>query len=35
MTASARISEVLLDESGKVSGVVVDVGGFLGIGTHP
>jgi sporulation protein YlmC with PRC-barrel domain len=30
-----EISEVLLDESGKVSGVVVDVGGFLGIGTHP
>ena len=30
-----EISEVLLDGSGKVSGVVVDVGGFLGIGTHP
>jgi sporulation protein YlmC with PRC-barrel domain len=30
-----KISEVLLDQSGKVSGVVVDVGGFLGIGTHP
>jgi sporulation protein YlmC with PRC-barrel domain len=30
-----KISEVLLDNSGKVSGVVVDVGGFLGIGTHP
>jgi sporulation protein YlmC with PRC-barrel domain len=30
-----EISEVLLDDSGKVSGVVVDVGGFLGIGTHP
>jgi sporulation protein YlmC with PRC-barrel domain len=30
-----EISEVLLDNSGKVSGVVVDVGGFLGIGTHP
>jgi sporulation protein YlmC with PRC-barrel domain len=30
-----EIGEVLLDESGKVSGVVVDVGGFLGIGTHP
>jgi sporulation protein YlmC with PRC-barrel domain len=30
-----KISEVLLDKSGKVSGVVVDVGGFLGIGTHP
>jgi sporulation protein YlmC with PRC-barrel domain len=30
-----EISEVLLDESGKVAGVIVDVGGFLGIGTHP
>jgi sporulation protein YlmC with PRC-barrel domain len=30
-----KISEVLLDRSGRVSGVVVDVGGFLGIGTHP
>jgi len=30
-----EIGEVLLDESGKVSGVLVDVGGFLGIGTHP
>jgi len=30
-----KVSEVLLDQSGKVSGVVVDVGGFLGIGTHP
>jgi len=30
-----KIGEVLLDQSGKVSGVVVDVGGFLGIGTHP
>jgi sporulation protein YlmC with PRC-barrel domain len=30
-----EISEVLLDNGGKVSGVVVDVGGFLGIGTHP
>jgi sporulation protein YlmC with PRC-barrel domain len=30
-----KVSEVLLDKSGKVSGVVVDVGGFLGIGTHP
>jgi sporulation protein YlmC with PRC-barrel domain len=30
-----EIGEVLLDASGKVSGVVVDVGGFLGIGTHP
>jgi sporulation protein YlmC with PRC-barrel domain len=30
-----KVSEVLLDKSGKVSGVVVDVGGFLGIGAHP
>jgi sporulation protein YlmC with PRC-barrel domain len=30
-----KISEVLIDESGKASGVVVDVGGFLGMGTHP
>lgn len=30
-----EIGEVLLDDSGKVSGVIVDVGGFLGIGTHP
>jgi sporulation protein YlmC with PRC-barrel domain len=30
-----KISEVLLDRSGKVAGVVVDVGGLLGIGTHP
>lgn len=29
------IGEVVLDKSGKVDGVVVDVGGFLGIGTHP
>jgi len=30
-----KIGEVLLDPSGKIAGVVVDVGGFLGIGTHP
>jgi len=30
-----EIGEVLLDDSGQVSGVVVDVGGFLGIGSHP
>lgn len=29
------IGEVVLDKSGKVEGVVVDVGGFLGIATHP
>jgi len=33
--AIGEIGEVLLDESGKISGVVVDVGGFLGIATHP
>jgi sporulation protein YlmC with PRC-barrel domain len=30
-----KISEVLLDRSGRIAGVVVDVGGFLGIGAHP
>jgi sporulation protein YlmC with PRC-barrel domain len=29
------IGEVVLDKSGEVQGVVVDVGGFLGIATHP
>lgn len=29
------IGEVVLDKDGKVQGVVVDVGGFLGIATHP
>jgi sporulation protein YlmC with PRC-barrel domain len=28
------ISEILLDKSGKVEGVVVGVGGFLGVGRH-
>jgi sporulation protein YlmC with PRC-barrel domain len=28
------ISEVLLDKSGKVDGVVISVGGFLGMGQH-
>ena len=28
------ISEVLLDATGKVTGVVIGVGGFLGIGQH-
>jgi sporulation protein YlmC with PRC-barrel domain len=28
------ISEVLLDKSGKVDGVVIGVGGFLGMGQH-
>src|SRR5215204_2552236 len=29
-----NISEILLDTSGKVSGVIIGVGGFLGIGQH-
>jgi sporulation protein YlmC with PRC-barrel domain len=29
------IGEVVLDKEGQVQGVVVDVGGFLGIATHP
>jgi len=29
------IGEVVLNKDGKVEGVVVDVGGFLGIATHP
>jgi sporulation protein YlmC with PRC-barrel domain len=29
------IGEVVLDKDGKAEGVVVDVGGFLGIATHP
>ena len=28
------ISEILLDKSGKVNGVVIGVGGFLGMGKH-
>jgi sporulation protein YlmC with PRC-barrel domain len=28
------ISEVLLDKSGKVDGVIIGVGGFLGLGSH-
>ena len=28
------ISEVLLDKSGKVDGVIIGVGGFLGMGQH-
>lgn len=30
-----EVGEVVLAEGGKVQGVVVDVGGFLGIGAHP
>ncbi|WP_119304027.1 PRC-barrel domain-containing protein [Dongia deserti] len=29
------IGEVVIDKSGQIEGVVVDVGGFLGLGTHP
>jgi sporulation protein YlmC with PRC-barrel domain len=29
-----NISEILLDKSGKVEGVVIGVGGFLGMGQH-
>ena len=28
------ISEVLMDQSGRVSGVIIGVGGFLGMGQH-
>src|SRR5258707_12414461 len=28
------ISEILIDKSGKVAGVVIGVGGFLGMGEH-
>ena len=28
------INEILLDKSGKVEGVVIGVGGFLGMGEH-
>ena len=30
-----KVGEVLLTSSGSVQGVIVDVGGFLGIGAHP
>jgi sporulation protein YlmC with PRC-barrel domain len=30
-----KIGELVMGSDGKVSGVVVDVGGFLGIATHP
>lgn len=30
-----EISEVILKQDGSVNGVVVDVGGFLGLGDHP
>jgi len=28
------ISEILMDKSGKVDGVVIGIGGFLGVGRH-
>jgi sporulation protein YlmC with PRC-barrel domain len=30
-----KVGELVMGSDGKVSGVVVDVGGFLGIGAHP
>jgi hypothetical protein len=30
-----KVSEVLLNNNGQAEGVVVDVGGILGVGTHP
>jgi sporulation protein YlmC with PRC-barrel domain len=30
-----KVGEVVLEKDGNVEGVVVDVGGFLGIGVHP
>jgi sporulation protein YlmC with PRC-barrel domain len=30
-----EIGEIVLDKEGKAEGIVVDVGGFLGIATHP
>lgn len=30
-----RVGQVLVEPDGKVSGAVVDVGGFLGIGARP
>jgi len=30
-----EIGEVILGDGGKVQGVIVDVGGFLGVGEHP
>ncbi|HVT51744.1 MAG TPA: PRC-barrel domain-containing protein [Dongiaceae bacterium] len=30
-----KIGELIMDGNGQVSGAVVDVGGFLGIATHP
>jgi sporulation protein YlmC with PRC-barrel domain len=30
-----EIDEIVLTEDGNIQGIVIDVGGFLGIGTHP
>ncbi|MDY0884838.1 PRC-barrel domain-containing protein [Dongia soli] len=30
-----KVSEVLMGENGRAEGVVVDVGGILGVGSHP
>lgn len=30
-----EIGEIVIDDGGQVQGVVVDVGGFLGVGEHP
>ena len=30
-----KVSEVLMSDSGQAEGVVVDVGGILGVGSHP
>jgi len=34
-TSIGEISEVILKTDGSINGLVVDVGGFLGIGEHP
>lgn len=34
-TSIGEISEVILKSNGSIDGVVVDVGGFLGVGEHP
>jgi len=30
-----KVTDLLIDETGKIAGVVVDVGGFLGVGAKP
>ena len=34
-TSIGEISEMILKSNGSIDGVVVDVGGFLGVGAHP